>query len=207
MLNGTETRSPVLMNSTPGPTSITSPVISCPRIRPDGAVVRPRTMCWSDAADVGGDDLQDRAVRGLAPDVRRVDAWAVLQLQLRVVDCLHLDLARLYVRNCLVTGHGAVSFGCECLFRWCLLVPRKHAPAFEPADDALRLGRLGGGHRSFGLSDQVRSDKSRSYVPSAAPRERSYLRAWPRPASSHDSHAEASTRLDLSLRRASWSVL
>jgi hypothetical protein len=68
----------------------------------DHVLVRP--------ADVGRHDLQDRAVRGLAPDIRRVDAWAVLQLQLRVVDCLHLDLPRLYVRNCLVTGHGAVSF-------------------------------------------------------------------------------------------------
>ena len=48
MLNGTEQRSPFLMNSTPGPVSITSPVISWPRIRPSGAVVRPRTMCWSE---------------------------------------------------------------------------------------------------------------------------------------------------------------
>src|SRR4051794_7711536 len=48
MLNGTETRSPTLMYSTPGPVSITSPRISCPRIRPSGAVVRPRTMCWSE---------------------------------------------------------------------------------------------------------------------------------------------------------------
>ena len=36
------------MYSTPGPTSITSPVISWPRMSPSGAVVRPRTMCWSD---------------------------------------------------------------------------------------------------------------------------------------------------------------
>src|SRR5712691_11464538 len=35
------------MNSTSRPASITSPVISCPRIRPCGAVVRPLTMCWS----------------------------------------------------------------------------------------------------------------------------------------------------------------
>src|SRR5665647_3182932 len=47
MLNGTEHRSPTLMNSTPGPASMTSPVISCPSARPSGAVVRPRTMCWS----------------------------------------------------------------------------------------------------------------------------------------------------------------
>ena len=36
------------MNSTSGPASITSPVISWPRISPAGAVVRPRTMCWSE---------------------------------------------------------------------------------------------------------------------------------------------------------------
>ena len=48
MLKGTETRSPSWMNSTPGPVSITSPVISCPRMSPSGAVVRPRTMCWSE---------------------------------------------------------------------------------------------------------------------------------------------------------------
>ena len=42
------TMSPTLMNSTSGPVSMTSPVISCPRTRPAGAVVRPRTMCWSD---------------------------------------------------------------------------------------------------------------------------------------------------------------
>src|SRR4029450_7942838 len=47
MLHGTEHRSPTLMNSTPGPTSTTSPVISCPSTSPSGAVVRPRTMCWS----------------------------------------------------------------------------------------------------------------------------------------------------------------
>ncbi len=47
MLKGTEHRSPSLMNSTSGPASTTSPRISCPRIRFSGAVVRPRTMCWS----------------------------------------------------------------------------------------------------------------------------------------------------------------
>ncbi len=36
------------MNSTPGPVSTTSPVISWPSTRPSGAVVRPRTMCWSE---------------------------------------------------------------------------------------------------------------------------------------------------------------
>src|SRR6478735_9028423 len=48
MLNGTEHRSPTAMNSTSEPVSMTSPVISWPRTRPAGAVVRPRTMCWSD---------------------------------------------------------------------------------------------------------------------------------------------------------------
>ena len=48
MLNGTLTRSPTLMNSTSRPTSATSPVISWPRVWPSGAVVRPRTMCWSE---------------------------------------------------------------------------------------------------------------------------------------------------------------
>src|SRR4051794_24597724 len=48
MLNGTVTRSPTFSISTSEPFSIISPVISCPRIRPGGAVVRPRTMCWSD---------------------------------------------------------------------------------------------------------------------------------------------------------------
>ena len=48
MLKGTETMSPTLMNSTSGPTSTTSPVISWPSTSPAGAVVRPRTMCWSE---------------------------------------------------------------------------------------------------------------------------------------------------------------
>ena len=48
MLNGTETMSPTETNSTSGPTSTTSPVISWPSTKPAGAVVRPRTMCWSD---------------------------------------------------------------------------------------------------------------------------------------------------------------
>jgi hypothetical protein len=48
MLKGTETRSPLLMKSTSVPFSITSPVISWPSTMPLGAVVRPRTMCWSE---------------------------------------------------------------------------------------------------------------------------------------------------------------
>ena len=48
MLNGTETMSPTATVSTSEPVSTTSPVISCPRTRSTGAVVRPRTMCWSE---------------------------------------------------------------------------------------------------------------------------------------------------------------
>src|SRR5216684_5755766 len=47
MLKGTETRSPTFKNSTSRPFSMISPVISCPKTIPAGAVVRPRTMCWS----------------------------------------------------------------------------------------------------------------------------------------------------------------
>ena len=36
------------MNSTSRPVSMTSPVISWPSTSPLGAVVRPRTMCWSE---------------------------------------------------------------------------------------------------------------------------------------------------------------
>src|SRR5688572_9472059 len=48
MLKGTEQMSPFLWNSTSLPASMISPVISWPRMRPAGAVVRPRTMCWSE---------------------------------------------------------------------------------------------------------------------------------------------------------------
>ena len=48
MLKGTETMSPFSINSTSRPVSMTSPVISWPSTSPAGAVVRPRTMCWSD---------------------------------------------------------------------------------------------------------------------------------------------------------------
>src|SRR5918997_1244448 len=48
MLKGTEQMSPSLMNCTSLPFSTTSPEISCPRVCPTGAVVRPRTMCWSE---------------------------------------------------------------------------------------------------------------------------------------------------------------
>src|SRR6202047_4547747 len=47
ILKGPETRSPTFKNSTSLPFSMTSPVISCPRTIPAGAVVRPRTICWS----------------------------------------------------------------------------------------------------------------------------------------------------------------
>jgi hypothetical protein len=48
MLKGTEHEVALLDELDAGPVSITSPVISWPRIRPAGAVVRPRTMCWSE---------------------------------------------------------------------------------------------------------------------------------------------------------------
>ena len=80
------------MNSTPGPVSITSPVISWPRIRPSGAVVRPRTMCWSEP-QMFVETILRIAVRELASHVGRVDARPVLQLERREVDVLHLDLA------------------------------------------------------------------------------------------------------------------
>ena len=99
------------MNSTPGPVSMTSPVISWPRIRPAGAVVRPRTMCWSDAADVGGHDLQDHAVRQRTADVVGMHAGAVLQLQRREVDVLDLDLAGFDVGDAAVLGHGEAPPG------------------------------------------------------------------------------------------------
>src|SRR5712672_3136542 len=47
MLKGTDTRSPTFKNSTSLPFSMISPVISCLRTIPAGAVVRPRTICWS----------------------------------------------------------------------------------------------------------------------------------------------------------------
>src|SRR5918998_1554783 len=48
MLNGTEQMSPTSMNWTSLPFSTTSPVISCPKVCPTGAVVLPLTMCWSE---------------------------------------------------------------------------------------------------------------------------------------------------------------
>ena len=59
------------------------------------------------AADVGRDVLQDRGVRQLAADVRRVDPGTVLQLQRRVVGVLDLHLSRSHVGDCLVPGHSS----------------------------------------------------------------------------------------------------
>ena len=67
MLNGTEQMSPTSRNCTSEPFSTTSPVISCPRVWPTGAVVRPRTMCWS---------LPQMFVETL----RRMTAWSALRL-------------------------------------------------------------------------------------------------------------------------------
>jgi hypothetical protein len=66
MLKGTEQRSPTSMNSTSGPVSITSPVISWPRTRPGGAVVRPRTMCWSEP-------------QMFVETIRRIAPWGVFR--------------------------------------------------------------------------------------------------------------------------------
>src|SRR5690606_22946742 len=68
---------------------------------PDHVLVR--------AADVGGDGLEDDAVRHLPSDVRRVDARAVLQLEGGVVGLDDLDLARALVRNCSVACHALPS--------------------------------------------------------------------------------------------------
>ena len=62
MLNGTETRSPTLMNSTSRPASMTSPVISWPRTRPFGGGGAAADHVLVAAADIGGDDLEDHAV-------------------------------------------------------------------------------------------------------------------------------------------------
>jgi len=57
------------------------------------------------AADVRGDDLQDRPVRGLATHVVRMHARAVLELKRRKVDVLHFDLARPHVGHPTVVSH------------------------------------------------------------------------------------------------------
>ncbi len=48
MLNGTETRSPTLIRSTPGPTSTTTPMFSCPSVMPDSMAARPSYGCRSE---------------------------------------------------------------------------------------------------------------------------------------------------------------
>src|SRR6185503_2093891 len=57
------------------------------------------------AADVRRDDLEDRRVGQLPADVVRVDARAVLHLEAREVDVLHLDLAGAHVCDATVLGH------------------------------------------------------------------------------------------------------
>ena len=57
------------------------------------------------AADVGGHDLENDAVVELATDIGRVDAGTVAQFELRVVGLVHLDLARLDVRDASVACH------------------------------------------------------------------------------------------------------
>src|SRR6266566_302426 len=68
---------------------------------PDHVLVR--------AADVSGDDLQDDPVLALSADVLWVDAWAVLEHQLGIVDGLDLDFPRTHVGDRLVTRHEAPS--------------------------------------------------------------------------------------------------
>src|SRR5258708_932974 len=101
MLNGTETRSPLLINSTPLPHSITSPVISCPRTSPRGAVVRPRTNVLVAAADVGRDGLDDDPV---------VDFPSLRRLQVGVVDALYLDFAWPEINHSMIGSHEIFSF-------------------------------------------------------------------------------------------------
>ena len=67
MLNGTEQMSPTSRNWTSDPFSITSPVISWPSVWPTGAVVRPRTMCWS-------------LPQMLVETLRRMTAWSALRV-------------------------------------------------------------------------------------------------------------------------------
>ena len=48
MLNGSTTQSPTLTFSTPEPTSTTSRMFSCPKVRPGSKSVRPSYLCRSD---------------------------------------------------------------------------------------------------------------------------------------------------------------
>ena len=48
MLNGTDTRSPGLIQATPGPVSSTMPMFSWPSTLPTSTFVRPSYMCRSD---------------------------------------------------------------------------------------------------------------------------------------------------------------
>jgi hypothetical protein len=63
------------------------------------------------AADVGRDDLQDHPVLGLAPDVVGMHPGPVLQLELRKVDRLDLDLAGPEIGDTSVVRH-ALSLRC-----------------------------------------------------------------------------------------------
>ena len=56
-------------------------------------------------ADVRRNDPQDRSMTGLASDVVRMNAGSVLELELREVDVMNLDLARLDVGDAPVIGH------------------------------------------------------------------------------------------------------
>ena len=73
MLNGTEQMSPSFTNRTSSPASTTSPVISWPRVWPTGAVVRPRTMCWSLPQMLVVTSLTIGGVRSLLLDPEALD--------------------------------------------------------------------------------------------------------------------------------------
>ena len=98
MLKGTETRSPFLMKSTSRPVSITSPVISCPRTRPAGAVVRPRTMCWSEPQMLVETIFRSTPCSMTLP--------LVGSSSFGKVDRLNLDFAGLDIDNATIGRHG-----------------------------------------------------------------------------------------------------
>ena len=86
-----------------GPTSTTSPVISWPRTRSFGAVVRPRTMCWSEPQMLVVTVRRIAPWRHLPADVGRVDAWSVFELKRWVVSIDDLNDTGFLVGDCSVS--------------------------------------------------------------------------------------------------------
>ncbi len=105
MLKGTEQMSPTLMNSTSGPTSTTSPVISWPSTRSGGRRGAAADHVLVRAADVGGHGFQDDAVGHLAAHIGGVDPRAVLEFEGGVVNVDQFDFARPLVGNGFVPCH------------------------------------------------------------------------------------------------------